>query len=82
MIMRHTYTFTLNARYVYPLTISAESSSALREIFTSDSSNFFLNKRFLQEIFSSSGSKDIRILRFFLFCNVWTYFLSKNCEIF
>ena len=82
MIMRHTYTFTLNARYFYPLTISAESSSALREIFTSDSSNFFFNKRFLQEIFSSSGSKDIRILRFFLFCNVWTYFLSKNCEIF
>ena len=52
---------------VNPLMTSAESYSDLREIFTSDSSNFLKNKRFLQVFFSSSGYKDIRILRFSYF---------------
>ena len=65
-----------------PLTTNAESYSDLPDIFTTDSSIFFLNKMFLHEFFSSRGYEDIRNFRVFLFLKVWTYFSSKIFEIF
>ena len=74
--------YTVHCTVIIPLTTNAESYSDLRESFTSDSSNLFKNKRFLHEFVSFDGYKDIRILCFFLFLTVWTYFLSKYCEHF
>ena len=50
---------------LYPLTTSTESYSELAEIFTTDSSYFLKNKKFLHEFFSSSGYQETRNLVFF-----------------
>ena len=65
---------------INPLTTSAESNSDSAEIFTSDSSYFLKNKRFLHEFVSFCGLKEFYV--FFLFLTVWTYFSSNFVEYF
>ena len=64
------------------LTTSTKSYSDLPENFPSDSLYFLKNKTFLHDFFSSSGFKDISILRFFLiFYSVNLFFINFFLKI-
>ena len=64
-------------RYILiPLTTNAIFLSDISETLISDSSNFSKNKMYLREFVSFRGYQDIRIIFYFLFLTVWTYFSS------